>query len=108
MSAHVANPASPASPGARAPSGDASLWNRLLAVAAAVFAVPVAVELLTPPSATPEAVRLWVALAAAALGAGALWGLFGRARRAPELRLARGLALVLAGQGLLLLALLAA
>jgi hypothetical protein len=117
MSADVlsatARPVRPAAsdPGRWVARAEPSLLNRLLAVAAAVFAVPLGIELLgwfVGAHGPQPAVQLGASIACGVLAGGFALLVFGLGRAAPELRLARRLTLLLAGQTLLLcLALLA-
>jgi hypothetical protein len=109
MSAEVLGTAPPAEAevAASAPSRatvllDPSLVNRLLAVATAVFAVPVLVELqlllapASPNASAPSTEAIASMLLAASLLATGFGALLLRAGRAPALRTARMLATLLA------------
>ena len=89
-------------PAAAAALLDQGLVNRLLGVTTAVFAIPVLVELhvlvargFAERASAPSVAALASTLLAAALLAAGFGTLLLRAPRAPELRTARGLALLL-------------
>jgi hypothetical protein len=119
MSAEVlgsvpASEAEPAVPAAREAAAsallDPSLVNRLLGVAAAVFAVPVLVGLrvLAGGAGAPSAAALASTLVAAALLAAGFGGMLLRAPRTHALRTGRALAGLLAAEAAVLALALAA
>lgn len=80
--------------------GEPALLNRMLAVAIAVFAIPVLVEAarLLGAAAVGRDAQLWSLLAVGALALGFSWLSWGPGGRATTLRLARTLSLVLAAE----------